>query len=195
MRAKDPVHGTEAPAAAGISPAPGETGQDRAVPSSRPLLMVDIDGVLSLFAGAWEGRAPGEGAFHSIEGIPHFLSARAAAHLLDLQRDFQLVWASGWEEKANDHLPALLGLPADLPFLRFERAVGKANAHCKLEAIDDYAGDRPLAWIDDAMNEACHRWAARRGAPTLLVQTQPELGLTSSEVSTLTDWAASLSRS
>ena len=31
----------------------------------------------------------------------------------------------------------------------------------------------PLAWIDDAFNEACEAWAAARAAPTLLVQTEP----------------------
>ena len=37
---------------------------------------------------------------------------------------------------------------------------GRSNAHWKLEAIDAYAGGRPLAWIDDALNPACHEWAA-----------------------------------
>src|SRR6202007_2782317 len=69
----------------------------------RPLLMVDIDGVISLFAN---GRpADADGAFHSIEGIPHFLSATAAAHLLDLRDQFELVWCSGWGERAGAHPP------------------------------------------------------------------------------------------
>ena len=87
--------------------------------------MVDIDGVISLFAGPGEVREDAvEGSYHSIEGIPHFLSAIAAAHLLDLAGHFELVWASGWEERAEDHLPHLLGLPSGIPFLRFEKAVG-----------------------------------------------------------------------
>ena len=154
--------------------------------------MVDIDGVLSLFASGWQGRDPSEGSFHSIEGIPHFLSASAAAHLLDLRSDFELVWASGWEDRANDHLPHLLGMPPELPFLRFARQVGRANAHWKLEAIDRYAAGRALAWVDDALNDACHEWADRRPAPTLLVQTRPERGLTSDEAETLRRWARSL---
>ena len=158
---------------------------------SRPLLMVDIDGVISLFAGALESTRA-EGSFHSIEGIPHFLSATAAAHLLGLQADFELVWASGWEERADEHLPHLLGLPAGLPFLRFERSVGRANAHWKLDAIEGFAGARPLAWIDDALDEECHAWAAARTAPTLLVQTEPARGLTSAESELLSRWARSL---
>jgi hypothetical protein len=148
--------------------------------------MVDIDGVISLF-----GRSD-EGALHSIDGTLHFLSSAAAAHLLALSNLFELVWASGWEERANEHLPRLLGLPRDIPFLRFERAVGRSNAHWKLDAIEAHAGGRPLAWIDDALSPACHEWAAAREAPTLLVQTDPVRGLTSVEATQLADWARAL---
>lgn len=157
--------------------------------NERPLLLVDIDGVISLFS--FEPGARPEGSFHSIDGIPHFLSSGAAEHLLALASNFELVWASGWEEKANEYLPHLLGLP-ELPYLSFERSVGRANAHWKLGAIETHAHARALAWIDDAFNDACHAWAATRAAPTLLVQTMPASGLTSREAQILTDWALSL---
>jgi hypothetical protein len=156
----------------------------------RPLLLVDIDGVISLFS--FNPGARPEGSFHSIDGIPHFLSAGAAEHLLALAANFELVWASGWEEKANEYLPHLLGLPT-LPYLSFDRAVGRTNAHWKLDAIDAYASaNRPLAWIDDAFNDACHEWADARGAPTLLVQTLPASGLTGREAQMLEHWTESL---
>jgi hypothetical protein len=161
----------------------------------RPLLMVDIDGVISLFGVSLQRHDDprlGEGSFHSIEGIPHFLSSTAASHLLGLSALFELVWASGWEERANDHLPHLLGLPAGLEFLRFSRSVGRSNAHWKLDAIEAHAAGRALAWVDDALNEECHAWAAARSAPTLLVQTKPELGLTAQEARLLEEWAQRL---
>ncbi len=102
------------------------------------------------------------------------------------------MWASGWEEKANEHLPHLLGLPPELPFLRFERSVGRSNAHWKLDAIGAYAAGRPLAWIDDAFNPACHDWAGERSSPTLLVQTDPQVGLTEPEAQRLVAWAREL---
>jgi hypothetical protein len=197
MEPKDPLVTVEDHAPPGDTPESAEVDGAGAAASSepaagsRPLLMVDIDGVISLFAGGWE-QEDADGSFHSIEGIPHFLSATAAAHLLALQDQFELVWASGWEERAEDHLPHLLGLPAGLPFLRFERAVGRANAHWKLDAIERFAGSRPLAWVDDALGPACHSWAAERAAPTLLVETDPVRGLTSSEAATLSHWARSL---
>ncbi|HXN38751.1 MAG TPA: HAD domain-containing protein [Solirubrobacteraceae bacterium] len=157
--------------------------------------MVDIDGVLSLFgvpAREHAQRPEIEGSLHSIDGTPHFLSSTAAAHLLSLSSLYDVVWASGWEERANEHLPHLLGVPAGLPHLRFPRAVGRSNAHWKLESIDAYAGGRPLAWIDDALNPACHAWARERPAPTLLVTTAPERGLTEREAALLASWAQQL---
>jgi hypothetical protein len=175
---------------------PISSGADTAT----PLLMVDIDGVISLFGMPPLGPAPAaarsvDGSFHSIEGIPHFLSSTAAAHLLALSSIFDLVWASGWEEKANEYLPHLLGLPSPLPYLRFPRGVRGTkltHAHWKLGSIEDYAGGRPLAWIDDAFNPGCHEWANARTAPTLLVQTAPENGLTSREAELLGAWAGEL---
>jgi HAD domain in Swiss Army Knife RNA repair proteins len=190
MEAKERIGGVEARSGGdeGLPKAPsGET--------SKPLLMVDIDGVISLFgASAPVGQRARKGSFHSIEGIPHFLSATAAAHLLALAPRFELVWASGWEERANEHLPHLLGLPKGLPFLSFERSVGRSNAHWKLDAIGTYAAGRPLAWIDDAFNSACREWALQRTSPTLLLQTDPEVGLTELEALQLEEWAQGLQR-
>lgn len=148
--------------------------------------------MISLF-GFGAAERP-DGSFHAIDGIPHFLSASAAGHLLGLADRFELAWASGWEEKANEYLPHLLGVPA-LPHLSFDvraRGVRQANAHWKLDAIDAYARSRPLAWIDDSFNEACHRWAGERAAPTLLVQTEPARGLTRREAAVLERWALQL---
>jgi hypothetical protein len=158
--------------------------------SHKPLLLVDIDGVISLFGPHMEGR---EGSLHSIDGILHFLSATAGAHLLALADDFELAWCSGWEEKADEHLPHLLGVPSGLRHVRFRRgAVGPGDAHWKLGAIDEFAAARPLAWIDDAFNDACHEWARERSSPTLLMATEPERGLTASEREQLQQWARAL---
>lgn len=156
----------------------------------KPVLLVDIDGVISLWGFASDRCPPG--TWHNIEGIGHFLSSTAAGHLHELARWFDLVWCSGWEEKAPEHLPALIGAP-ELPHLTFARDVGGgpvSRAHWKLEAIEGYAGQRPLAWLDDALDDACERWAEEREAPTLLVRTEPATGLTDEHVALLRGWAA-----
>ncbi|HEX8714689.1 MAG TPA: hypothetical protein VF706_03895, partial [Solirubrobacteraceae bacterium] len=94
------------------APAAGPADASGAPSAAKPLLLVDIDGVISLFGGPLAERA---GSFHSIDGMFHFLSSAAAAHLLELADEFELAWCSGWEEKADEHLPHLLGLPRGLP--------------------------------------------------------------------------------
>src|ERR1700761_3194764 len=49
---------------------------------NRPLLLVDVDGVISLFG--FDPARPPDGNFQIVDGIAHFLSAEAARHLLEL---------------------------------------------------------------------------------------------------------------
>lgn len=155
----------------------------------KPVLLVDVDGVISLFGFAPNERPPG--TWHLVEGIAHLLSAGAAGHLHELARWFDPVWCSGWEERASQHLPVMIGAPV-LPHLSFERHPGRGHAHWKLAAIEEHARDRPLAWVDDALNDACHAWATRRRAPTLLYETDPAVGLTDGGVADLVAWARAL---
>lgn len=156
-----------------------------------PLLLLDIDGVISLFG--FPPEHPPAGSFHAIEGIPHFLSGAAPEQLQRLAQHYELTWASGWEDRANEHLPHLLRLPGPLPFLSFDRGKGAGSsmrAHWKLSAVDAYADQRALAWVDDAFDRSCELWASERAAPTLLLHTQPHIGLTNDHTSQLIDWAA-----
>jgi hypothetical protein len=160
--------------------------------AAQPLLLVDIDGVISLFG--FDPAQPPEGAFITVDGIIHFLSRESGTQLLALADRFELVWCSGWEEKADEHLPFALGLPAGRPHLTFAPAAEGSGRHWKLDAIDAFAGrGRPLAWIDDAHDETCRQWAADRPAPTLLVPTEPATGLTAAHAVELSAWAAGLS--
>jgi hypothetical protein len=154
----------------------------------RPLLFVDIDGVISLF-GFPPHRRPA-GSWLDVGGIPHLISATAAEHLQRLGDVFELVWCSGWEEKADEHLAHLFHLPARPPFLTFSAAPG--SAHWKLDSIERHAGDRPLAWIDDTFDDSCRTWAAARPAPTLLVATDAAVGMELAHVVALERWAQAL---
>jgi hypothetical protein len=151
------------------------------------LLFCDIDGVVSLFG--FPADSVPEGTWAQVDGIAHLLSARASRHLLDLTAHYDVMWCSGWEEKANEHLPHLLGLPA---FAHLSFPHETQPEHWKLRTVEASAAGRPMAWIDDDFNEACHRWAAERDQPTLLVPTEPHTGLTDEIAEGLKAWAASL---
>jgi hypothetical protein len=147
--------------------------------------------VISLFGFNPSGPLPG--TFHSIDGILHCIGSEAAARLTKLARRYELVWATGWEEKANEYLIHILGMPADLPVLTFDGRAVFGSSHWKIEAIDDYARGRPAAWIDDNLDERAETWAARREEPTLLVRTESALGITDEHVELLLRWADEVS--
>ncbi len=159
---------------------------------SKPILAVDIDGVISLFG--FEGKEahevssePPPGEFHLVDGMLHCISRPAGERLKRLSEIYDQVWCSGWEDRANDHLPQILGIP-ELPYLSFDGRAEFGTAHWKLEPLERYAGDRPLAWIDDSLDSSCYEWAERREAPTLLVPTDPERGLEEGHAATLEAW-------
>src|SRR3954454_19293747 len=154
---------------------------------NRPVLFVDVDGVISLFG--WNTSGPPPGTFHSVDGIIHCISAEAASRLARLTPWYELVWATGGEEKANEYLVHLLNLEADLPVLTFDGRAVFGSSHWKVEAIDEYARGRPAAWIDDNLGEKAEAWARNRSEPTLLVHTESATGITDEHVERLLRWA------
>jgi len=169
-------------------------GNSRRSDGEKPILFVDVDGVLSLF-----GFDPSDdllGHFHWIDGVAHCIPPASGPLLVELATRFELVWATGWEEKANEYLPHILGLPfRELPSLTFDGRATFGSSHWKLDAITEYAERRPAAWIDDHMEEACQLWARSRRAPTLLIETKPWVGLDREHADELLAWADQLASS
>lgn len=156
----------------------------------RPVLAIDVDGVISLF-GFDEPPASSLARFEMIDGVVHCISLRAGERLRRLGGLYDMVWATGWEEKANDYMPNVLGLP-ELPVLTFEGAARFGSAHWKLGPLDEYCSGRAVAWIDDSFDESCYEWARGRTEPTLLVATESALGLEEAHTEALIAWARSL---
>jgi hypothetical protein len=156
-------------------------------PPPKPVLAVDVDGVISLF-GFEEppDRAPCR--FHLIDGMAHCISQEVGEHLRRLAPHYDLVWATGWEDRANDYLRLLLGINR-LPVIRFGRDARFGSAHWKLGPIAQFAAGRKLAWIDDSLDDECREWAAARPEPTLLIHTDPARGLLEAHVELLVEWA------
>jgi Swiss Army Knife RNA repair-like protein len=154
---------------------------------SKPILAVDIDGVVSLF-GFEEPPPKEEAQFELVDGMVHCISLLAGNRLIRLAEHYDLVWASGWEDRANDYLPNILGLP-QLPHLTFNGNAEFGSAHWKLGPIDKYCKGRATAWIDDNFDESCYEWARGREEPTLLVPTEPHLGLEEAQTEALAAWA------
>jgi hypothetical protein len=157
---------------------------------SLPILAVDIDGVISLFSF---DQPPDRSVarYELVDGTMHCISLPAGERLLRLAQHYELIWASGWEDKANYYLPTILGLP-ELPHLTFDGQARFGSSHWKLGPIEAYCQGRALAWVDDNFDDSCYEWARDRSEPTLLVPTEPDTGLGEAETEALIAWASGL---
>ena len=97
-----------------------------------------------------------------------------------------LVWASGWNDGAPALFATLVPWVGALPHLTFETVGAMVD---KLPVVQEYVGDRSVAWIDDRIPEEAWSWAAARSAPTLLVPIDPLLGLGPEQLEIVEDWA------
>ncbi len=152
---------------------------------TRPVLLLDLDGVLNPFAAQ---RCPDGYAEH--EFFPGESPARYrradGSWIRDLASVGDVWWATGWGADANRLYAPMLGIQP-LPVVRFPPVPFPPEA--KIPAIAAAVGDRPVAWIDDCHTAAGRHWAAGRAAPTLLVPVDPAVGWTRADVERVIAWA------
>ena len=156
----------------------------------RPILLVDVDGVLN----PWQAKdcPPGFGEYNFFPGERVLLSPNHGELLLSLAQAYDLMWATAWEHRANRLICPVLSLP-ELPVIEFPLS-GRDLYFRKLPAVIEAVGNRPCAWIDDEHRPDHYTWAERRGVPTLIVDIDPAQGLTSDVAARLAEWAAALGR-
>lgn len=181
---------------------------------ARPLLLVDVDGPLNPYA-AKPNQRPGGYETHRLMppsweaaerrrlsqwGQPHkhpkplrvWLNPDHGPALATLP--FDLVWATTWEQEANDYIGPVLGLPK-LPIITWStpRATPMGGVFWKTPDIVAWAAGRPFAWVDDEITQADQQHvAAHHSGPALLHWVDPRLGLLPADFTILESWATSL---
>jgi hypothetical protein len=158
--------------------------------SPTPYLLVDVDGVLAPFVFE---SAPLGFALHTVRAANGrdydvWLNPAHGAWLRRLGEQFELVWATGWVHEAPRLLSPLLGLPP-MPVIEFAQPPVIGAPLWKLQDVDAYVADRPVAWVDDDLDVAVESWASQRESPTLLIKTDCTVGLTGKHVSELVEFA------
>ena len=84
----------------------------------------------------------------------------------------------------------MLGLPDDLPFLRFDPGSDRDAPTYKLPVVKHFVRDRPAAWVDDELGDDVIAWADHREQRTMLVSCDPRFGVTDAHVDELLAFAA-----
>jgi hypothetical protein len=153
----------------------------------RPLLLVDVDGVVCPYGDELADPAGAGLEQVMVDYMPMWLERRIADRLQRLRTSFQLVWCTGWEDRAAQSLAPHLRLPP-LPVIYFDEPA-PGDGHWKWPATEAFVADRPFAWIDDEVGQADLARAGRRQIPTLLVRIEGSHGLTDSHVEQLEDFA------
>ena len=175
---------------------------------SRPLVLVDVDGVLNAVSllgrsEAWDdwrvGTAEADGRTFRITWSPTVVAA-----VLGWRDVADVQWLTTWGHAANTSLRHLLELP-ELPVAGTHDApvppVGDGETHADVApaAPDPFTGrwwkfdvvralvradpERPVVWLDDdlAGQEDIRAWM-RREASCLLIAPQPASGLTTAHL-------------
>jgi hypothetical protein len=107
---------------------------------------------------------------------------------------FDLVWATTWEQEANDFVAPLLGLPT-LPFIAWTdpRPEPTDGVFWKTPQIVEWVNGRPFAWVDDEITNADNDWVrSHHAGSALLHRVDPRSGLTADDFTQLAHWAQTL---
>ena len=59
---------------------------------------------------------------HMVDGILHHIRSEMGPRIHALLPHFESLWATGWGERANEHLILMFGMPAELEVVEFEVA-------------------------------------------------------------------------
>jgi len=164
------------------------------VTDGRPLVLLDVDGVLNLglFASSKQRSrlAYRSGWYSGRAGDPSYgervLLNRAWGPMLRslAEAGAELAWASAWMQAANWYIGPLLGLPE----LRWAPAVHRRKAY----TVVPWTEGRPWAWLEDREDELTVASGLSRGRPHLPVLVDRATGLTQEYVSQVHGWLESL---
>lgn len=163
----------------------------------KPLLLLDVDGVLAPF-----GATPTEGypGYIYNEDYRIHVSDANKERLATLTKHFDIHWCTAWGEDANDVISPLHDLPTypvvslgsvatDIGgFVQFH----STDTHWKASAIAAYVEDRPYAFVDDDIDDRGVQYAMERDkkVPTLWLPVRCQIGLTDYHVGRLVKFSS-----
>ncbi len=161
----------------------------------KPLLLLDVDGVLNAFPATWQTGYTRK----AIDGYPIHFHHEVRQMVSALDKAFEIVWFTLWNHRAAPGIGPHVGL-SDAVHLTtsWERGWDVAYAagctatrinqmmYAKTPLLPELVGTgRHWVWIDDAHSASDHEYLVDAGFDPRsfrLVRTDPEVGLTWTDV-------------
>jgi hypothetical protein len=160
--------------------------------SDRPVMALDIDGVLQLLVNNTRDLQPG----YIMQPKPQHWLAYNPEHgkwLNQVLEQADIFYISDWQAKSHGQIGKVLGLPEFdwINSYRFDDCVRHESRALAITALFE---NRPLAWLDDEINDYDLAWAERRSlqTPTLMIKPNRRIGLTSSDMAKVNSWIGEL---
>lgn len=177
---------------------------------ARPVLAVDVDGVLNALS---TGPRPPDGwRDATVKGFRIRHNPDHGRQLLAVAAGTgaELAWCTTWEDDANEHIAPLVGLPR-LPVVPMEPGFAandvlaragfplrhKFSAHpsvgeVKAAAMAAWARDRPFCWLDDEPDAAMR--LTHHPVPHLVIRVDGRAGLGDHHLRKASGWLAENTR-
>jgi hypothetical protein len=164
---------------------------------TKPILFLDVDGPLNPYQAKDTERPKGY-ATHRMrptgwkdlrrKPLRVWLKHSHGADLLALP--YELVWATTWQEEANEWIAPHLGLP-ELPVVKFGTPgpIG-TSLHWKTKDLVEYADGRDFLWVDDEVTNRDQQYInANHSGRGQAHWVSSRIGLTDKDFDAIYGWA------
>jgi hypothetical protein len=163
-----------------------------------PLLLVDVDGPLN----PWDVKPTQRPAGYDTYYQTYYDEMRGKHSKLRVwlnkshgpmleqwakNNGFELAWATTWQHEANTWIGPKIGLTENWPVVEFDKADLRNPNYWKFKAVEKFAEDRSLVWLDDDFK--AHKYAGEgfrlrrsRYANSSLYHVNPKVGLTAKDL-------------
>lgn len=184
----------------------------------KPLLLVDVDGPLNP-----DPKPKGDGTHSAGDGwVAHqitpnnwgnrkplqlLISQHVGQQLNELSKKFTLIWATTWEDEANEFIAPLLGTK-NWPVINWPKdahtygSLGTHRGSWKTKHIltwlNTYAPQTPWAWVDDEINRVDRKYVkeyyGENPVAHKLIRVEEHIGLNTNHFDMLKKFADELQK-
>ncbi|WP_020142334.1 hypothetical protein [Terracoccus sp. 273MFTsu3.1] len=149
----------------------------------KPLLFLDVDGVLNILPGVLKAKKAPPTGFHEARVDLRngdlrtvLINEEIGEGLRSLSDDVEIRWVSHWNSRAN-LLGKMLGLPR-CTFVAISPWMGGSKAPTIFYEIGTRSPKRPAIWVDDeCTSDDVFQMQIRISSPFSALRTDPAVGL------------------